>query len=288
MRVITTTYVGATERRALDRLVELGAEVRVSLRDPHDPTARQGLALSTRNRRWTRRTSAPRTCPAPRSIDGVEWNVRLSSVDQPHLIDTFAATFDEYWDDPAFEEYDPARDRDRLRQALGRRTRRARWTCPSRSPTLEVRPCGYQAEVLDELDAERRGSRPLAQPGRDGHRHRKDSRGRARLPAAARPLEGGSLAVRRAPRGDPEAEPVRCSGKCSARRHVRRAATSAAIDPRQWRHVFAICPVPTQMDLTEVDPTRFDMVIIDEFHHAEAPTYSRLLDHLHAPRAASA
>src|SRR3954468_2875491 len=30
LRVITTTYVGATERRALDRLVELGAEVKVS------------------------------------------------------------------------------------------------------------------------------------------------------------------------------------------------------------------------------------------------------------------
>jgi len=30
MRVITTTYIGATDRRALDRLVELGAEVSVS------------------------------------------------------------------------------------------------------------------------------------------------------------------------------------------------------------------------------------------------------------------
>lgn len=30
MRVITTTYVGATERRAVDELVRLGAQVKVS------------------------------------------------------------------------------------------------------------------------------------------------------------------------------------------------------------------------------------------------------------------
>jgi len=30
LRVITTTYVGATERRALDALSKLGAEVRIS------------------------------------------------------------------------------------------------------------------------------------------------------------------------------------------------------------------------------------------------------------------
>ena len=36
-------------------------------------------------------------------LDGLEWNVRLSTVEQGHLLDTFRATFDEYWEDPAFE-----------------------------------------------------------------------------------------------------------------------------------------------------------------------------------------
>ena len=29
-----------------------------------------------------------------------------------------------------------------------------------------------------------------------------------------------------------------------------------------------------------IDPTYFDVVIVDEFHHAEAPSYTALLDHV--------
>src|SRR5262249_62051362 len=48
--------------------------------------------------------------------DGLEWNVRLSGVDSPHLLERFRATFETYWADPHFEPYDP----DRFRQAIGR------------------------------------------------------------------------------------------------------------------------------------------------------------------------
>jgi hypothetical protein len=35
-----------------------------------------------------------------------------------------------------------------------------------------------------------------------------------------------------------------------------------------------------RVDLDDLDPKAFDVVIIDEFHHATAPTYRRLIDHL--------
>ena len=47
-------------------------------------------------------------------LDGVEWNVRLSQVATPSLMQKFEATFDTYWNDPSFEPYDPDLDRDRL------------------------------------------------------------------------------------------------------------------------------------------------------------------------------
>lgn len=47
--------------------------------------------------------------------------------------------------------------------------------------------------------------------------------------------------------------------------------------PKQWRHVFA----SVQSLYTMEQLPQFDVVVIDEFHHAEAATYRRLLDQLH-------
>jgi hypothetical protein len=68
-------------------------------------------------------------------------------------------------------------------------------------------------------------------------------------------------------------------------RHVLRDGTFgetlvAGTRPADWRHVFASVQSLHRLDLSTVDPAAFDIVIVDEFHHAEAPTYTRLLEHL--------
>jgi superfamily II DNA or RNA helicase len=50
--------------------------------------------------------------------------------------------------------------------------------------------------------------------------------------------------------------------------------------PDEWRHVFASIQSLAQVELAQLDPAAFDVVIVDEFHHAAAPTYRRLLEHL--------
>ncbi len=52
--------------------------------------------------------------------------------------------------------------------------------------------------------------------------------------------------------------------------------------PSEWRHVFASVQSLAKLNLDELDPALFDMVIVDEFHHAgpETRTYARLLNHL--------
>ena len=49
--------------------------------------------------------------------------------------------------------------------------------------------------------------------------------------------------------------------------------------PKRWDHVFASIQ-SLHRGLDALDPERFDVVIVDEFHHAEADTYRRLLGHL--------
>lgn len=50
--------------------------------------------------------------------------------------------------------------------------------------------------------------------------------------------------------------------------------------PDEWRHVFASIQSLAQVDLDRLEPSAFDVVIVDEFHHAAAPTYRKVLEWL--------
>jgi HKD family nuclease len=151
LRVITTTYIGATDPRAVDRLVELGAEVRVSY-ETRNTRLHAKAWLFHRNSGLSTGYVGSSNLSAPALTDGLEWNVRLSAAEQGHLLDTFDATFESYWADPSFEPYDPARDGDRLRSAL---SRERSGDLPIELTALDVRPYGYQQEILEALASER-------------------------------------------------------------------------------------------------------------------------------------
>ena len=117
LRLITTTYMGATERAALDRLVrDFGAEVKVQY-DAQRTRLHAKAWLFRRNTGFDTAYVGSSNLSRAAMLDGVEWNVRLSSVSTPPLLRKFLATFDSYWNDPTFETLRP---RHRPRQA-GRR-----------------------------------------------------------------------------------------------------------------------------------------------------------------------
>ena len=276
LRVITTTYMGATDQRALDRLVELGAEVKIS----YETRTTRLHAKAWLFRRVTGMSTAyvgSSNLSRTALTDGLEWNVRLSNVEQAHLLETFAETFDSYWADPSFETYDPARDGDRLREALSAE-RGGPTDLPIQITSLDVRPFGYQREILDELEAQRvvhdrwrnlvvmaTGTGKTVVAALDYKRLR-DAGTVERLLFIAHREELLTQSL-------------------STFRHVLRQGDFGelyvgGLRPRAWRHVFGSVQSLTQLDLAEIDPTHFDVVVVDEFHHAEAATYRRLLEHL--------
>jgi hypothetical protein len=50
--------------------------------------------------------------------------------------------------------------------------------------------------------------------------------------------------------------------------------------PQRFEHVFASIQSLNAVGLAALDPTHFDVVIVDEFHHAAAPSYRGLLEHV--------
>ena len=281
MRVITTTYIGATERRAVDRLVELGAEVKVSY-ETRMTRLHAKAWLFHRETGFSTAYVGSSNLSKTALLDGLEWNVRLSTIEQGHLLDTFRATFDEYWEDAAFEPYDPADalQRSRLDEALAAE-RGGPTDLPIEITTLEVRPWGFQREILDELTVEREvhgyhrnlvvmatGTGKTVVAGLDYRRLRDAGEVDSLLFVAHREeILGQSLTMFR---------------------HIMRSGSFGerfvgGERPTEWRHVFASVQSLARLDLeTDLRPDRFDMIVVDEFHHAsqETKTYANLLRHV--------
>lgn len=277
LRVITTTYIGATDRAALDRLVALGATVKIS----YETLSTRLHAKAWMFHRHTGFSTAyvgSSNLSKAAQLDGLEWNVRLTQVEQAHLLSTFTATFEQYWADPAFEDYDPARDGSRLAEALKREGGAAPADLPLEIATLDVLPRWYQAEALEELEAEREvhgrthnlvvmatGTGKTVVAALDYRRLVAAGKVDSVLFVAHRDsILNQSLATFRQTLRDGDFGEKLVNGH----------------QPKQWRHVFASIQSLANINLDRLDPARFDLVIVDEFHHAEAPTYRRLLEHL--------
>lgn len=275
VRVITTTYMGATDRRALDALVGLGAEVKVSY---ETRTTRLHAKAWIFHRATAYSTAYVGSSNLSRSamVDGLEWNVRLSGAEQPDLHDVCAATFDNYWTDPSFEHYVPSRDAPRFDRAVA--AERGGADLPIEVSSLEVRPWAYQSEILATLESERVNHqrwRNLVVAATGTGKTVIAALDYQRLRVAGK-VESVLFVAHRE-------EILRQS--LSTFRHVLRdgafgESLVAGQRPALWRHVFASVQSLSRLDLATLSPDRFDMVIVDEFHHAEAQTYARLLGHL--------
>jgi HKD family nuclease len=104
LRVITTTYLGSTERRALDELRSLGAEVKVSY-DTRSTRLHAKAWLLHRDSGYSTAFIGSSNLSRAALLDGLEWNVRLAEAHAPTVIEKVAATFESYWADPEFEPY---------------------------------------------------------------------------------------------------------------------------------------------------------------------------------------
>jgi superfamily II DNA or RNA helicase len=280
-RVLTTTYVGATERRAVDELVRrFGAEVRISY-ETQATRLHAKAWLFRRNSGYDTAFVGSSNLSRSALVDGLEWNVRLSGVATPDLIRKFAATFDTYWESNAFVPYDPDQHGDDLDDALAYAgNRRATTSTVVSLAGLEVRPLPHQEEILEALDAERRLH--------DRHRN---------LVVAATGIGKtvvAALDYRRlihetyatdlsllfvAHRKEILEQSLRTYRETLADGSFGEMYVGGA-RPERWRHVFASVQSLSSYDVTNLPADHFDVVVIDEFHHAEAPTYRRLLDHL--------
>ena len=150
LHIITTTYMGASEPKAVEFLKNLNPE-KVDIR----------VSYNTRNERlhaksyiFVRHSGLSTAYIGSSNLshsaltDGLEWNVRVTSVESPQIVKASIVTFETYWNRPDFEPY----DRDKFREAISENQK----TFGEAEILLQkytIRP--EQKEIIEKLDVER-------------------------------------------------------------------------------------------------------------------------------------
>jgi superfamily II DNA or RNA helicase len=278
VRVITTTYMSATEPKALEMLAKAGARVRVDYEADRTKLHAKAWIIHRPGGLTTAFLGSSNLSHAALHV-GMEWNVRLSEVATGPLVERMQATFETYWENDAFERYDPEQDSRRLREALDRQRRARRRNLGGGFVAFDVTPKPHQARMLEQLQAQRdrhdrhrnllvaaTGTGKTVMAALDYRRlcDRLGRKPRLLFAAHRRRILDQSRATYATILKDPDFGEILGDGET----------------PLIGRHVFAMVQSLRNDAVESLDPEAFEVVVIDEVHHAAAASYRALLEHL--------
>lgn len=280
LRVVTTTYMGATDPKAIEVLAALPhTEVRISY-DVKETRLHAKSYMFYRESGYSTAYIGSSNLSHAAIAEGMEWNMKVTAQDQPHIIDKMRATFETYWHSEDFTPYEPKKDEEKLRTAIDRERGRS---SEKNAPTyaFDIQPYPYQQAILDALDTERHGkdrwyNLVVAATGTgktaisafDYRRFAASRKEGTRLLFIAHREEilKQSLSCFRQVMKDPDFGALAVGGYRAS--HV--------------EHLFmSIQTLNSQRFFEKMDPHYYDMIIVDEFHHAAAKSYQHLLTHFH-------
>ena len=267
LRILTTTYTGSTEGAALDALKSIGAKVRVSYET--DGTRLHAKAwLFHRASGFSTAYIGSSNLTHSAQVTGLEWNVRVSGARNPDVIEKIVAVFESYFANPDFDPY--------VADKFLLATRQVDRTDVLLSP-IELQPRPFQERLLEQIELSRQlghhrnllvsatGTGKTVMAAIDYARLRQRLN-RARLLFVAHREEILGQA--------------RATFRHAIRDHAFGERWVGGDRPERFDFVFASIQSLARASLKDLPPDHFDVVIVDEFHHAEASTYRRLLDHV--------
>ena len=275
LRIITTTYTGATDYDAIARLAMLpNTQIKISYDGTQDRLHAKSY-IFLRNSGFHTAYIGSSNLSRYALKDGKEWNFKATQFELPKVIEQVRHSFESYWCDTTFEDFIPGQSDERLKKALG-----ADWETPllDFSALDLMRAKDYQQEILEKLDVERNvhghfrnlvvaatGTGKTVIAAFDFKRYREKHPDCHFLFIAHRQeILQQAMQTFRIVLDDPNFGSVWDGNN----------------EPSSYKHVFASKDtLRNRLDQLHLTDDYYHYMVVDEVHHIVAPTYVKLMEY---------
>jgi superfamily II DNA or RNA helicase len=155
LRVITTSYLEATDYKAIIELSKLNnTEIKISY-DTERTRLHAKAYMFKRETGFSTAYIGSSNLSKPAITSGLEWNLKITEKDSFDIIKKFEATFESYWNDKEFRYFNANSDEDHsiLKRALTKTKEMGE--SKKFNLNVDIRPYHYQKEILEKLEVER-------------------------------------------------------------------------------------------------------------------------------------
>jgi superfamily II DNA or RNA helicase len=276
LRVITTTYMGASDFKAIELLSNLeNTEVKISYNTGNERLHAKAY-LFYRNSGFHTGYIGSSNFSRSALTDGLEWNLKVTTKEVGHIIDKFQKTFDSYWRSNDFEIFNPNLDIEKLKSGL--KQGRSSKEYVNNAAHFDLKPFQYQLEVLEKLEVERNthnrwrnllvaatGTGKTVISAFDYRQFKKEHKS-ARLLFLAHRKEILSQS--------------RSTFQGILKDNNFGELWVDGISPDNFEYVFAsVLTIKNRLSDRNLSPDYYDFIIIDECHHQVASSYRSVINY---------
>lgn len=276
LRVITTTYMGASDYKAIQLLSKLkNTEVKISYNTGNERLHAKAY-LFYRNTGFHTGYIGSSNFSRSALTDGLEWNIKITTKEVSHIIDKFQKTFDSYWQSDDFEIFNDEIHKEKLINSLNKG--KISKSTDINLTHFDVKPYPFQLDILEKLETERlvhnrhrnlvvaaTGTGKTIISAFDYKKFRKQNKTSKLLFLAHRKeILLQSIAAYRGVLRDNNFGELWVDG----------------LEPASHEYVFAsVQTINNRLSELELSPSYFDYIVIDECHHLTAKTYRGVINY---------
>jgi superfamily II DNA or RNA helicase len=275
IKIICTVYMGATDLKAIDFLSQFSnVEIKISYNTNQERLHAKSY-LFMRDSGFHTAYIGSSNLSRTALTNGLEWNLKVTQQEIPHIITKCKNTFETYWNDSNFKLYDKEIHREDLQKALeiGKQKKNDQEI----SKLFDLTPKPFQEEILNQITQ---------------CRERGEMKNLIVVATGTGKTFISAFDFKRYYKQNPQANLLFVAHREEILRQARTTFRQILKDrdfgelwfngenPKSYNQLFvSIQTLNNKINSLKLANNFFDYIIIDEVHHSAASSYQKLFSH---------